>query len=315
MSKIDSNNHAKVAIVGVGAVGSAAAYAMMMDGAVDEICLIDRNKEKAEGEALDLQHGMQFTKSTKIFAGDSFELCKGADVVILCAGFAQKAGGETRADLLKRNVAVFKEIIPQITKYNKDCILLSVTNPLDALTYVAWKVSGFPECRVFGAGTVLDSARLRFLLGRHFKISPKDINAYILGEHGDTEFAWWSAANIGGIPLAQLPLYDKKRFDEIFQEVKNAAYTVINKKGCTAYSIALVIAKIVRAIVMDQCRVFTVSTVLHDYCGADDVCLSVPTIVRKSGICEQLPIQLTNEEQALFEKTYNKVKEALKSVS
>ena len=302
---------AKVAIVGAGNVGSTAAFAMMMDGVVSELAIIDLNKDKAEGEALDLRHGMQFTKSTKICSGDSYELLEGAEVVILTAGFAQKPGGETRLDLLAKNVEVFKQIIPQIVKHNKDCILLTVTNPLDVLTYVSYKLSGFPACRVFGTGTVLDTSRLRYLLGRHLNLSPKDITAYILGEHGDTEFPWWSGANVAGIPLSNFSKCSSAVMDKIYKEVKNAAYTVIEKKGATFYAIGLVIAKIVRAILTDQSRVMTVSSFLENYNGAKNICLSVPTVIRRSGICEVLKISLDENEKKLFNKSAEKIASAI----
>lgn len=305
----------KVAIVGTGCVGSTAAYAMMLDGVVSEIALIDIKKDKAEGEALDLRHGMQFTKSAKIWAGDSFELVKDANIVVLCAGVAQKPGGETRLDLLSTNVKIFKEIIPKIVAHNKDCILLIVTNPLDVLTYVTWKLSGFPSCRVFGTGTVLDSSRLRYLMGRYFKISPKDITAYVLGEHGDTEFVWWSGANVAGIPITEFKNYSQAAMDKIYQNVKNAAYEVINKKGATYYAIALVIAKIVRAILTDQFRVMTVSTVIENYHGVSDVCLSIPTVVRKSGICETFDISLNDAEEELFARSAEKIKGAIEKAN
>ncbi len=302
---------AKVAIVGAGNVGSTAAFAMMLDGVVSDLSIIDINKEKAEGEALDLQHGMQFTKSTKIEAGDSFELVAGAKIVILTAGFAQEPGGEKRLDLLEKNTKIFKQIIPKIVEQNKDCILLVVTNPLDVLTYVSYKLSGFPACRVFGTGTVLDSARLRYLLGQYFRVSPKDIMAHILGEHGDSEFAWWSAATIAGVPLASFKQYSKKSMDKIYVQVKNAAYEVINKKGATFYSIGLVIAKIVRAILTDQSRVLSVSSVLQDYNGLSDVCLSVPTVVRKDGLCEKLKLSFDATEEKLFAQSAEKVGRAI----
>lgn len=298
---------AKVAVVGAGFVGSTAAYAMMIDGVVSEISLIDANKEKAEGEALDLQHGMQFTKSTKIWAGDSYELVEGAQIVVLCAGLGQKTG-ESRTDLLKKNVAIFKDIVPKIVKHNKDCILLVVTNPLDVMTYVTWKLSGFDSCRVFGTGTVLDTARFRFLLGRHFHVSPKDITAYILGEHGDSEFAWLSGTNIAGVPICALDHYCEKVIGQICEDVKQAAYEIIERKGATYYAIGLVIAKIVRAIVLDQCRVLTVSNVLNNYAGVDDVCLGVPTIIRTGGICQRLDILLNEKEKKLFHTTADTVK-------
>ena len=302
----------KVAIVGVGNVGSTAAYSMMLDGVVSDIALVDINKEKAEGEALDLQHGMQFTKSTRIEAGDSFELVADAKIVILTAGFAQEPGGEKRLDLLEKNVEVFKQIIPKIVEHNKDCILLVVTNPLDVLTYVSYKLSGFPPCRVFGTGTVLDSARLRYMLGQHFRVSPKDIMAHILGEHGDSEFAWWSAATIAGVPLKSFKEYSQPDLEKIYVQVKNAAYEVINKKGATFYAIGLVIAKIVRAILTDQSRVLSVSSVLQDYNGVSDICLSVPTIVRKDGLCEKLALSFDANEEKLFAHSAGKVSQAIK---
>jgi len=302
---------AKVAIIGVGNVGSTAAYSMMIDGVVSEIALVDINKKKAEGEALDLCHGMQFTKAAKISSGDSYELVAGAKIVVITAGFAQKLVGETRLDLLTKNVEVFKQIIPKIIEHNKECIILVVTNPLDVLTYVAWKLSGFPACRVFGTGTVLDTARLRYLLGCYFSISPKDITAYILGEHGDSEFAWWSVANVAGMPLKSFERYSYSAMDSMCQEVKNAAYEVINKKGATFYAIALVITKIVRAILTDQLRVMTVSSLLQNYHGISDVCLSVPTIVRKSGICQTFDISLDEAEKKLFENSAQKIAQAI----
>lgn len=312
--KKDFFKQTKVAIVGAGCVGSTAAYTMMLDGVVSEIALIDIDSEKACGEALDLQHGMQFTKSTKIWSGDSYELVEGADVVVLSAGFAQKPGGEKRSDLLEKNVSIFKQIVPKIVEHNKDCILLVVSNPLDVLTYVTWKLSGFPSCRVFGTGTVLDTSRLRYLLGRHFKISPKDITAYVLGEHGDSEFVWWSGANVAGIPLKDLKKYSEDVMEKIYQNVKGAAYEVINKKGATYYAIGLVIAKIVRAILTDQLRVMTVSTILKDYNGIDDVSLSVPTVIRRGGICEVLDISLDEKERGYLVDSSEKIKTAIKSV-
>jgi L-lactate dehydrogenase len=298
---------AKVAIVGTGFVGSTIAYALMMGGSASEIALIDAKKDKADGEALDLMHCMQFTSSVHITSGDDFALVKDAAVVIITAGIAQKAG-QARTELLRTNIEVFKNIIPKIVTQNKDCILLVVSNPLDVLTYATWKLSNFPSCKVFGTGTVLDSARLRYLMGEHFKVSPKDITAHVLGEHGDSEFVCWSNANIAGVPVNVLPGYDIKAMDTIFQKAKNAAYEIISKKGATYYAIGLVTAKIVRAILLDQSRVFSVSTFIDEAFGVKDICLSLPTVVRKSGTCERLPIQLSNQEIELFIKSAQKVK-------
>lgn len=307
----------KVAIVGAGFVGSTAAFAMMMHGVASQIALIDMNKDKAQGEALDLLHGLQFTHSIDIQAGDSFELVKDAEVVVITAGFAQASGAQPRSELLDRNVEIFKQIVPEIVRYNKDCILLVVTNPLDVLTYATHKLSGFPSCRVFGTGTVLDTARLRYLIGRQFNVSPKDVTAYILGEHGDAEFLWASGAQIAGSPLQSFQGYSRDVLDQISKKTKNAVYEIIEKKGVTHYAIALVITKIVRAILLDQSRIFSVSALLQDdFYGVRDICLSLPTIIRKNGICERLPICLTQEEQKMLwvsaESIMNGIKRASK---
>jgi L-lactate dehydrogenase len=279
----------------------------MMGGTVSEIALIDVKKDKADGEALDLTHCMQFTTSVHIESGDDFSLVKGAAVVVIAAGIPQKPG-QPRSELIQTNARIFKDIIPNIVRNNTECIILVVTNPLDVLTYLTLQVSGFPSCRVFGSGTVLDTARLRYLMGQHFSISPKDITAYILGEHGDSEFAWWSKATIAGIPLDQLSLYDKKAMDAIYHSAKNAVYEIIKRKGATFYAIALVVAKIVRAIILDQSRVFTVSTLVNDLYGVKDVCLSLPTVVRKSGSCERLPVELNIEEQKFLLLSAKKIR-------
>ncbi|MBD3272844.1 L-lactate dehydrogenase [Candidatus Dependentiae bacterium] len=301
-----NSKQAKVAIIGTGFVGSTTAYSLMLDGIVSEIALIDKNEKVAQGHALDLEHGMQFTKSTKIKAGDSFELVADAQIVVLTAGAAQKSG-QTRAELLKTNVDIFKNIIPQIIKHNKDCILLVVTNPLDIMTYVTYKLSGFDSCRVFGTGTVLDTSRLRFLMGQEFKVSPKDINAYILGEHGDSQFVWWSHANIGGMPVTKFCQCDEKLLNELHKKVRDVVYEVIDKKGATYFAIATVITKIIRAILTDQSRIFTVSSVLQNYRGVNDLCMSVPTIVRSGGICSVLDIELNEIEKKQFDFSANKI--------
>lgn len=296
-----SHTTTKVAIVGAGCVGSSSAYALMMGGVASRIALIDTNREKAEGEALDLLHGLQFTHSVDIVAGDSFDLVRDAEVVVVTAGIAQKPGGQTRDALLDTNVGLYKDIIPEIVRYNSDCILLIVTNPLDVLTYVAAQLSGFPRCRVFGTGTVLDTARLRYLIGRHFNVSPKDVAAYVLGEHGDSEFVWASGAQIAGVPLHFFDGFSPSLVADLSTKTRNVVYEIIQKKGATHYAIALVIAKIVRSILLDQSRVFSISTLIEDdFYGVHDICLGLPTIVRKSGVCQRLPIILNEEERKLL---------------
>jgi L-lactate dehydrogenase len=307
---VHGNNHrahSKVAIIGAGFVGSTAAYALTLQGIVSEIALIDVCKKKAEGEAADLMHGMQFTSGTHVVAGDDMKLIKGASIVIITAGIGQKPG-QSRSDLLATNVKIFKELIPAIIKHNKTCILLVVTNPLDVLTYITLKLSGFEPCRVFGTGTVLDTARLRFSLGEYFEVSPKDIDAFILGEHGDAEFAWWSQARIGGAPLDTLARYDQKQLNQIFNQTKNAAADVIEKKGFTNFAIGLVIAKIVRAILSEQSRVFSVSTYQPEVAGVKDVCLSLPTIVRLNGVCDHIPLILNDQEYGQLRLSAQKIR-------
>lgn len=310
MAQVKECPQAKVAIVGAGFVGSTIAYSLMLGGEASEIALIDVKKSKAEGELLDLKHCMQFTRSVSMDAGDDFALVKDAAVVIIAAGIAQKPG-QSRSELLKTNVDVLKKIVPEIVRYNKDCIILVVTNPLDVLTYVTWRISHFPPCRIFGSGTVLDTARLRYLMGQYFQISPKDITAYILGEHGDSEFMWLSGANVAGVPLTRLHGYDSAIMDTIYKQTKNAVYEIIEKKGATYYAIALVVAKIVRAILLDQSRVFTVSAIVDNVYGVQDVCLSVPVVVRRSGTCEHLALELDTKEQALFVASAQKVKKEI----
>ena len=301
----------KIAIVGAGFVGSTVAYACLIDGAASEIALIDVNKEKAEGEAMDLQHGLQFKPNVKVHFGSSYGLCKDAEIVIITAGAHQKPG-ETRIDLVNKNSAIFKSMIPQITKHNKDCILLVISNPLDVLTYLTLKYSKFPKNSVFGSGTILDTARFRYMLAEYFEVSPNSVHAYVLGEHGDSSFPVWSTANIAGVNLKNFKKYNKKAMDKIYLETKNAAYEVIAKKGATYYAIGLGIAKIVRAILSDQNEVLALSSYVKDYYGVKDVCLSVPTIVNRNGIKKQILLPLNSIEKEQLRKSASVIKSVLR---
>ena len=309
-----ANKSSKVVIVGAGFVGSTAAYALLIDGTASEIALIDVNKEKAEGEALDLKHSLQFTSQTKITFGEDYKLCKDAAIIVICAGAHQKPG-ETRLDLVQKNAKIFKEMMPKITRHNKDCILLIVANPLDILTYLTIKYSKFPPHKVFGSGTILDTARFRYLLGEYFEVDTTSVHAYILGEHGDSEFPVWSTANIAGINLKLFDSYNKKKMDDIFKKTKNAAYEIIAKKGATYYAIGLGITRIVKAVLKDNNAVLPVSCLLKNYYGVSDICLSVPAIINKDGIKDVLKLPLNSKERDNLHKSANVLKDIIKKVA
>lgn len=308
----------KVTVVGAGFVGSTTAYTLMLSGLISEIVLIDINAKKADGEVMDLNHGMPFVRPVEIYRGD-YKDCAGSDIVIITAGANQKEG-ETRIDLVKRNTEVFKNIINEIVKYNNDCILLVVTNPVDILTYVTYKLSGFPKNKVIGSGTVLDTARFRYLLSEHVKVDARNVHAYIIGEHGDTEVAAWSLANIAGIPMDRYcdechQCEEQISRNKIYESVKNAAYEIIRNKGATYYAVALAVRRIVEAIVRNENSILTVSSLLEGQYGLSDVCLSVPTIVGVNGIEEILNVPFNDEEIQLLRKSGNTLKEIIKTLS
>jgi L-lactate dehydrogenase len=292
----------RVVIIGTGAVGATTAYTLLLRERVYELVLIDANKEKALGEALDMNHGLPFTGGVKLWAGD-YSDCAEADVIVIAAGASQRPG-ETRIDLLKRNAVIFDSIIQNIVKYNNHGIILVATNPVDILSYVTLKKSGFPSNRVIGSGTLLDSARFRYLIGQNKKINPRSIHAHIIGEHGDSEVPLWSLANVAGIGLE---FSDEDR-EEIFNNTKNAAYEIINAKGATYYAIALALDRIIVSILQNEGSVLNVSTLLTDYNGVSDVYLGVPSIVDRSGVREVLDLKLDSEELTRFHASANKLK-------
>lgn len=292
----------RVVIIGTGAVGATTAYTLLLRERISELVLIDANKEKALGEALDMNHGLPFTGGVKLWAGD-YSDCADADIIVIAAGASQRPG-ETRIDLLKRNAGIFDSIIQNIVQYNDHGIILVATNPVDILSYVSLKKSGFPSNRVIGSGTLLDSARFRYLIGQNKKINPRSIHAHIIGEHGDSELPLWSLANVAGIGLE---FSDEDR-EEIFNSTKNAAYEIINAKGATSYAIALALDRIIVSILQNEASVLNVSTLLTDYNGVSDVYLGVPSIVDRSGVREVLDLNLSNEELAQFHASANKLK-------
>ncbi|MBD3246327.1 MAG: L-lactate dehydrogenase [Candidatus Omnitrophica bacterium] len=313
-----NKTNSKISIIGAGNVGSTFAYALMLSGAAREIVLVDRDRKRAEGECMDLNHGMSFTRPARIYAS-GYEGCAGADIVVITAGAKQKPG-QSRLELVQKNADIFKEIIPEVIRYAKDAILLVVTNPVDVLTYATIKISGFSPNRVLGSGTVLDSSRLRFLISQHCHVDPRNVHAYIIGEHGDSELPVWSLASIGGMVLSEYcPLCDErcdylKTLGGIFAEVKNAAYKIIDAKGATYYAVALALVRIVEAILRDENSVLPVSSLIEGYYGIDDVCLSVPALVNRKGIVRALRLKLSEKEREQFQGSAKKLQEIIDQV-
>jgi L-lactate dehydrogenase len=310
--KIQSNftHQFKVAIVGCGNVGAATAHAMLIEGSPSEIILVDRNKDKAEGLLLDFDHSMSFFDHTKITATDKPEDCVNADLIVVTAG-ARQQEGETRLDLVEKNKAIFKELIPALVKNSPDAILLIVSNPVDILTYEAWKLSGFPKNRVFGTGTMLDSARLQFHISEQLCMSPKSVDAFVLGEHGDTSFPVWSVANISGKSLLDMDGFGQKEADKCYKDTREAAYRIINDLGYTCYSIATVIVEVMDNLLQHSRAVLPLSTVLEGEYGHKDVALSVPCIIDSDGVAGVLEIPLNAEEKKLLAHSVETLKALL----
>lgn len=290
----------KISVIGAGFVGSSTVFALMNGGLASEIVIVDVNKDKAEGEAMDLSHGAAFVKPVVVKSGD-YKDTEGSDIVIITAGAAQKPG-ETRLELINKNYNIFKSIVPEVVKYNPNAILLVVSNPVDILTYITYKLSGFPKSRVIGSGTVLDTSRFRYMLSEHFEIDVRNIHTYIMGEHGDSEIATWSLTNIAGMDVNEYCEASCKKCDgslkyKIYDDVKNAAYHVIEKKGATYYAVALAVKRIVEAILRDENSILTVSSLLEGQYGIKDVYMGVPSIVGINGVKDIIEVPLNDEEK------------------
>ena len=306
MNEKEKINIRKVAIIGCGFVGSACGFALMQSGLFKEIVLIDVDKKKAEGEAMDISDGIPYVRHMNVYAGEYDDIVD-AYIIIITAGAGQKPG-ETRLDLVNKNIAIFKSIIPEISKRDCQGILLVVANPVDILTEVALKLSGFSENRVMGSGTVLDTARLKYKLGKKLEVDSRSVHAFIIGEHGDSEIAAWSSANISGIELdkfCEMKGYNdyEKETREIAKKVKNSAYEIIDRKKATYYGIAMAVKRICEVIVRDEKSILPVSSMLHGEYGINDVVLSMPTIVGKNGIENMIAIPLNEEEQSALKKS------------
>ncbi|WP_195984026.1 L-lactate dehydrogenase [Clostridium sp. D33t1_170424_F3] len=293
-------NIQKAAMIGCGAVGATSAFSLVQSGLFSELVLIDANQEKAEGEAMDLNHGLPFARPMKVYAGTYDDLAD-CFLIIITAGAAQKPD-ETRIDLVNKNVEIFKSIIPEIVKRNTEGILLVVSNPVDILTYVTLKLSGFPANRVIGSGTVLDTARLKYLLGEHLHVDSRSIHAFIIGEHGDSELAVWSSANVSGVDLNHFcelrgHYNHMEAMERIYTDVRDSAYEIIEKKGATYYGIAMAVRRICESIVRDEHSILPVSSLICGHYGLGDVCMGVPTVVGRNGAETVLDIPLSGLEQ------------------
>jgi L-lactate dehydrogenase len=275
---------------------------------MDELVLIDSNKEKAIGDALDMNHGLPFLGKAKVWAG-SYEDCTEADIIIITAGVSQRPG-ETRIDLLKRNVIIFESITDEVLKHNKDGILLIASNPVDVMSFFTWKKSGWPVQRVIGSGTLLDSARFRYLIGDKLGIDSRSVHAHIIGEHGDSELPLWSLANIAGSEI----LLGQDEREEIFASTRDAAYRIIEAKGATYYAIALALDRICTAILKNEAAVLNVSTLLTDYHGVSDVYLGVPCVIDRNGVRESLTLRISHNEKLLLHKSAEKLKAIIQSI-
>jgi L-lactate dehydrogenase len=311
-------NASKVGLVGTGLVGSSFAYGLMIRGIATELILVDAQSEKAIGEMMDFNHGLSFTRPMKISAG-GFEELSGAHVVVIAAGASQKPG-ETRLDLLARNTRIFQSIVPQVVRHNPGGIILIATNPVDILTYVSLLESHLPPARVIGSGTILDTSRFRFLLGQYYGVDSRSVHAYIIGEHGDSEIPLWSLANIGGVRLQEFaPLknrtYNQEEMNQLFIEVRDAAYEIIKRKGATYYAIGLGLLSIVEAILGDFRTVLSVSTLMTGHYGVSDMCLSLPCVVGENGIEEILTLNLSESEEQGFRASAEKLKSTLASLN
>ena len=310
-------NPRKAAVIGCGFVGSATAFTLMQSRLFSELVLLDVNMEKADGEAKDIAHGIPFAGQMKIYAG-TYDDAADAAIIIITAGANQKPG-ETRLDLVQKNTAIYQSIIPEIVKRDFGGILLIVSNPVDILTYVALKLSGLPENRVIGSGTVLDTARLKYALGEHLGVDSRSVHSFIIGEHGDSEIAAWSSTNVSGIPLNDFcemrgNFNHDAAMDAIAEKVKNSAYEIISKKQATYYGIAMSVKRICECIVRNERSILPVSAMMHGEYGIEDITLSMPAIVGIGGVETHVPIALSEEEAEKLVESAKKLKDVAKGL-
>jgi L-lactate dehydrogenase len=304
----------KVGLIGVGMVGASFAYSLVQQGLANELVLVDMDTARAEGEVMDLNHGLPFVRPMKISTGGYPDLAD-ANVIVICAGANQRPG-ESRLDLLKKNSSIFHDIVTKLKAVNQNAILVVATNPVDLLTYITCQIMGFKPGQVIGSGTLLDTARFRYLLGSHYGVDPRSVHAYIVGEHGDSELPLWSLANVAGVRLPDFigtngQGYDQSALDRIFDQTCHAAYEIILRKKATYYAIGLGLLAIVEAILYDQHTVMTVSSPLRGQYGVSDIAISVPTIIGRSGIEAVLNLPMSQTELAAFQNSAQTLKEGL----
>ena len=308
----------KIAIIGVGDVGATLAYTLQISGLVTEIVLIDIDKERANGHALDMNHGLFFTPSVDIYAGDLSD-CRNSDIIIIAAGARQKSG-ESRLELVQRNAAICRNIVEQIVLIiNSNTILLVTTNPVDVMTYLTLKTAGLSPEYVIGSGTLLDSSRFRFALSKHCHVDPKNVHAYVIGEHGDSEVLLWSLVNISGIKLEEFCKSCKTKcqgppIKEIEDEVRTSAYHIIAAKGFTNYGVSLAMLRILSAIIRSENSVLTVSIYLDGEYGLHDVCLSIPCILNKNGVAGKVEAPISETEKIQLVKSAEVIKSVIKKI-
>lgn len=308
-------NSRKVAVIGCGFVGSSSAFALMQSGLFSEMVLIDADTKRAEGEAMDISHGISFARPMQIYAGNYDDITDAA-IIVITAGANQKPD-ETRLDLIKKNAAIMKSIIGEIKKRDFGGILLIVSNPVDILTLIALKESGYPSNRVIGSGTVLDTGRFKYLLGEHLDVDSRSVHAFIIGEHGDSELAAWSNARIGGLKVNDFcelrgHFNHEQSMKKIFENVRNSAYEIIERKHATYYGIAMAVKRICEAIVRNEKSILPVSSLMTGEYGLNDVVLSIPAVVGETGVQKVIPIELNDEELAKLKDSANILKDIAK---
>ncbi|CAH8462305.1 unnamed protein product [Dicrocoelium dendriticum] len=314
---VKPRQRSKITVVGVGAVGMAAAFSVME--ITGELCLIDVLKDKVEGEVLDLQHGQQFLRRCVVRGGTDYSLSADSDIVLITAG-ARQNEGESRLNLVQRNVEIFKHIIPDVAKYSPNCVIVVVSNPVDILTYVASKLSGFPTHRVLGSGTMLDSARFRFLLGEKLGVSANSVHGYVIGEHGDSSVPIWSNVNIAGVRLSSIYPHigidkDPENFDQVHKAVVHSAYEIIRLKGYTSWAIGLTCRSICNAILNNLRTVYPLTTLAKGFHGIkDEIYLSLPCLLTSAGVSHVIPQHLSQEEEEKLQHSAKTLAEVIHDI-